>query len=163
LDNFADRNGFGAPTNGEELSTRVKHNLRYYRANYLVILLVILCLATWFRTSLLWVVLFTSATAFGVISYPKLEIAGHIVGDVEKYAFTVFVLVVSIWWTETASTIYSFVFLTALIILAHSIFRRRSIKSQLSNFVDTSGVSKVKQKIQTEAKKLQNEVNKAID
>jgi len=120
----------------------------------------ILAITVYFRPSLVWVIAATAGSAVGLYLSPNLVIQGHRVVNTEKFAIVVLVLVIIVWATETANSIYTTTFFAALVAVVHSALRQKSMKSKVSNFVDTSGVTSGLKKVQDEIKRVGDEVKK---
>jgi len=108
--NFAESASFGLPLNADDAWTRTKSNLQYYRGNYLLIAGFILAITVYFRPSLVWVIAATAGSSVGLFLAPNLVIQGHRVVNTEKFAIVVLVLVIVVWATETANSIYTATF-----------------------------------------------------
>jgi hypothetical protein len=143
-DNFLEKTAFEVPPTLADAQSRINSNIQFYRGNYAVISVVVVTLSLYFTPALFWVIAIPAAIGGGLfLAPPGFAISGHVLTDVEKYAATAILFVVSTYVSETAYTLYSIVFLVALIVLGHSAMRKKSIRSKVSNFVDTSGVNKL--------------------
>eukprot|EP01118_Nematostelium_gracile_P007145 TRINITY_DN230_c0_g1_i1.p1 TRINITY_DN230_c0_g1~~TRINITY_DN230_c0_g1_i1.p1 ORF type:complete len:185 (-),score=45.66 TRINITY_DN230_c0_g1_i1:82-597(-) len=162
-DSFVDVKSFAPPANAQEAKDRVVHNLQYYRANYAFVAIGIITLGLYFAPTLFWVLAVPGAVGGGLFLTPKLEVSGHRFTSQEKGAIQALVLIFFIWWTQTAWTIYTVAFLLAAVILSHAVLRKKSIKSTVSNFVDTSGVKGVRDDAKKTANMFKRDIKKALD
>jgi len=160
---FIESESLGAPSNGDELASRVKHNFKYYAGNYLLIAGFILAVTVYFTPALVVVIATSVGTGVGLFLQPSLVVSGHRVVDTEKLAVVLILSVIIVWLTETSNVIYTAFFFTSIITITHSALRKKSLKGSVSNFVDTAGLTSGVKQAKDTLRKVGEDFQKNLD
>eukprot|EP01100_Stratorugosa_tubuloviscum_P011980 TRINITY_DN5486_c0_g2_i1.p1 TRINITY_DN5486_c0_g2~~TRINITY_DN5486_c0_g2_i1.p1 ORF type:complete len:215 (-),score=58.37 TRINITY_DN5486_c0_g2_i1:93-737(-) len=137
-DEFFDLSRFKVPTK-KNFFERLEFNLNHFAKNYVTLLILTYILAVYLKPY----VLFSLAFCIGTWSYlfvyrvEPLIINNQIIQDNRKYSFILIgSLVLAIFFGGVI--LFYLLSISLLLILAHTIFRSRSIKNKLGAFVDNT-------------------------